>query len=174
MMAKIAGKVWIQECRRILVAGACAWLLLFTPLARGGGSDEAIDARAYDLERPEDVQKLYRLLKQAARSACSDRQIADTDRHTLSWLGCVGGMLDMEVQRIDRPTLTAYHLAHGFGIRDEPWGTRNLDAIGDIRPRENIGSQRARPSVAQRVGRSGPFGDCPLPACGCLSRWRAR
>lgn len=172
-MAKVGGKVGSQEYRRILGAGACAWLLLFTPLARGGSSDEAIDVRAYDLERPEDVQRLYRLLKRAARSACSDRQIADTDVHTLSWLGCVSGMLDMEVQRIDRPTLTAYHLAHGFGIRDEPWGSRNPDATGEIRPRENIGSPRAGPSVAQRVGRSVPFGDFPSAACGYLSLWLA-
>ena len=172
-MAKVGGISRLQTCRRILGMGICAGLLLSTPLARGGGSDAAIDVRAYDLERPEDVQTLYRLLKRAARSACSDRQIADTDVHTLSWLGCVSGMLDMEVQGIDRPTLTAYHLAHGFGIRDGPWGNRNPDAMGDIGPREYIGSQRAGASAAQRVERSVPFVDCPLAACGCLSPWLA-
>jgi UrcA family protein len=118
-MANIGGKPLVRECRRVLGTGVCAGLLLITAPARGGGPDAAIDVRAYDLGRSEDVQKLYRLLKRTAQSACSDRQIADTGVHTLSWLGCVSGLLDMEVRKIDRPTLTAYHLAHGFGIRDE-------------------------------------------------------
>ena len=119
-MAKFSGKSRLQTCGRILRTGVCAWLPLFTPLAWGGGAGEIIDTRAYELERPEDVQKLYRLLKRAAQSACSDSQIAETDVHTLSWRKCVSGVLDASIAGIDRPTLTAYHLAHGFGLRDEP------------------------------------------------------
>jgi UrcA family protein len=164
----------LRECWRILRAGACAGLLLFTSLAWGGGPDAAIDARAYDLERPEEVQQLYRLLKRAARSACSDSQIADSNVHTLSWLKCVSGMLDAAVERLDRPALTAYHLAHGFGIRDEPEKSRIPGVKGAAWSREKSGSQRAGSSAGQPVGRSASFGDCPWGACGYSSPWLAR
>jgi UrcA family protein len=158
----------------MLRAGACAGLLLFTPLAWGGGSDEAVDVRAYNLERPEEVQQLYRLLKRAAQAACSDSQIADSDVHTLSWLKCVSGMLDAAVERMDRPALTAYHLVHGFGIRDEPERSRNLGVTGGVRSREKAGSPRAGSSAGQPVGRSAPIAGSPSGACGYSSLWLAR
>jgi UrcA family protein len=148
-------------------------LLLFTPLARGGGSDATIDMRAYDLERPEEVQQLYRQLKRVAQAACSDSQIADSGAHTLSWLKCVSGMLDVAVEGMDRPALTAYHLAHGFGIRDEPESSRNPDVTGDIGPREKTGSQRVGSSVGQPAGRSEPIEGCRSGACGYSSPWLA-
>jgi UrcA family protein len=164
----------LRDYRRILRAGACAALLLVTPLARGSGADdEGVDVQARNLERLDEVQQLYRLLKRAAQAACSDSQIADSSAHTLSWLKCVSGMLDVAVERMDRPALTAYHLAHGFGIRDEAGKSRNPGVTGEVGPREESGSQRAGASAGQPAGRSAPIGGCPSGACGYSSRWPA-
>mgnify|MGYP001394829084 CR=1 FL=1 len=92
-------------------------LLWLAPAVRGAGPDVSIDLRVCNFERPEEVQKLYNLLKRAAESACSDSQITGSHTRTISWLNCIAGALDMAVEAVDRPALTAYHRA--YGVRSE-------------------------------------------------------
>jgi len=88
-------------------------------VVRGANHDGTVDPSTYDLDRPDNVKKLYNLLKRSAESACGDSQIADMHIRTLSWLKCVSETLDAAVERVNRPALTAYHRTRSAGSEEK-------------------------------------------------------
>jgi UrcA family protein len=74
-------------------------------LILGAGPHVTIDLRSYNFERPEDVRKLYNLLKLAAESACGDSQITGSRIRTVSWRTCVEGASPRPSDEKPKPSL---------------------------------------------------------------------
>jgi UrcA family protein len=115
--SEVTDVVWMNKHhyltfrKRITAAGVVLGLTALAPIAQGADLGAAIDLRAFDFDRPDDVRKLYQLLKRAAETACTDTEMSDMRIRTLSWLDCVGDNLEAAIERVDQPALTAYHRA---------------------------------------------------------------
>jgi UrcA family protein len=62
-----------------------------------------------NLDRPDDVAKLYHRIKIAAESSCGARDLVLTNWTDAEWERCVDVAVAQAVARVDRPALSAYH-----------------------------------------------------------------
>jgi UrcA family protein len=68
-----------------------------------------------DLNTLQGAATLYGRLQTASQFVCRTYEGADFEHHTAHRL-CVRQALDSAVERVDRPTLTAYHAARVSGV----------------------------------------------------------
>jgi len=94
-------------------AWQCAVPAAASPSLPGGNVDH-ITIRFYDLnlDQPAGVATLYRRIKFAAQEVCGDPKPPGTVVVSSRWRDCVAASVDRAVVAVDRPSVTAYHLAH--------------------------------------------------------------
>jgi UrcA family protein len=95
---------------RTVCIGLAAGFVGQCPLAVADSTEVHVDLRAYNFSQPADVKRLYRQLELAAQSACGDRYITGSHIPSLAWRKCVTATLDQAIARVDRQTLSTYHL----------------------------------------------------------------
>jgi len=99
----------------LLLAGAwqCDVPAAASP-SQSGGEVEQITVRFHDLnlEQPAGVAALYWRIKFAARQVCGDPKPPGSWVISSRWRDCVAQSVDRAVVAVDRPSVTAYYLAH--------------------------------------------------------------
>lgn len=58
------------------------------------------------------VAVLYHRIQVAATKLCGPRELGGPDVDSLAYQHCVVDAVERAVSRVDRPTLTAYHMTH--------------------------------------------------------------
>lgn len=63
-----------------------------------------------NLTRPEGIRVLYARLRTASAAVCGERSRTNSAIVSPAWQKCTNEALQLAVNRLDRPALTAYHL----------------------------------------------------------------
>jgi UrcA family protein len=115
----------------VIAAALAATAFPAVPARAGSDSDSPGVVVRFDdlnLDRTPGVVRLYQRLHAAAQEVCGPPTPANSRIVASDWRQCVAAAVDRAVRQIDRPAVTAYHLA-----RLHPARARQTAALNDRR-----------------------------------------
>ena len=99
--------------RSLLVAPLAALVIALAPVAAsadGPAEQQKVRISDFDLNKPDDVARLYRHISSAALAACGGEDRTGSLLQSPGQAACVKQAIDNTVAKIHREQLTAYHL----------------------------------------------------------------
>lgn len=112
------------------IAASLAVAMLSTAPALADSASPTVSVRFDDLnlDGAAGVARLYQRLHFAAEKVCGPREATGSRLASLDWQKCVATAVDHAVKAVDRPAVTAYHLA-----RLHPTDAKQTAAVTDRR-----------------------------------------
>ena len=117
MIRPISSRSVKQHIWLLVTSASFAAMLATAPVGAGSDPQLAVKVTFNDLnlDQAAGVARLYQRLRVAARTVCGPDVAVGTRLLSREWRTCVASAVDRAVTEVDRPALTAYHLAHARG-----------------------------------------------------------
>jgi UrcA family protein len=108
--------IW-QHALLAITSASFAAMLANAPVAAGTASDVAVKVSFsdLDLDHAAGVARLYQRVHNAAKQVCGPDVATGSHLLPRGYQVCVDAALNRAIKQLDRPALTAYHLARTGG-----------------------------------------------------------